>query len=88
MAWRQVLNSRSPAAQYVITPDWFYNWFCAVNLPKFIVDKEIARRFSLRYEALLSPCFHSLLLCLPSKFYCLRLKEVPHYLTVSVQCLM
>ena len=47
LAALQVLNSSSPAVSYVVTPNWLLNWFLPTRLPRHLVDKEIARRFSL-----------------------------------------
>ena len=33
--------------RYVVTGNWFTNWFAPVYLPKRLVDKDIARRFKL-----------------------------------------
>ncbi|EIE23143.1 NAD(P)-binding protein [Coccomyxa subellipsoidea C-169] len=44
--WK-VLNTSSPAVHYVITPNWWLNWFAPTFFPKHLVDKEITRRFGL-----------------------------------------
>lgn len=33
--------------RYVVTGNWFTNWFAPVYFPKRLVDKDIARRFKL-----------------------------------------
>ncbi|CAL8465376.1 g4912 [Coccomyxa elongata] len=44
--WK-VLNTSSPAVQYVITPNWWLNWFGPTFFPRHLVDKEVTRRFGL-----------------------------------------
>jgi hypothetical protein len=44
----QVLNSRSPAARYVITPNWLWNWVAPTLFPPRLVDKEMTRMFRLQ----------------------------------------
>jgi hypothetical protein len=43
----QILNTRRPAMHYVITPNWWYNWFAPKYLPGKLVTKEVARKFGL-----------------------------------------
>ena len=43
----QILNKRRPAMHYVITPNWWYNWFAPKYLPRKLVTKEVARKFGL-----------------------------------------
>ncbi len=44
----QVLNSRgTPWPHYVVTPNWWLNWFGPTFFPRDLVDKEVCRRFRL-----------------------------------------
>lgn len=52
----QVLNSRSPAVRYVITPNWFINWLAPTLFPSRLADKEITRRYRLHKCALACTC--------------------------------
>ena len=44
----QILNSSStPWPHYVVTPNWWLNWFGPTFFPRDLVDKEVCRRFRL-----------------------------------------
>ncbi|CAL5222033.1 g4326 [Coccomyxa viridis] len=45
--WKILNSSSTPWPHYVITPNWWLNWFGPTFFPRDLVDKEVCRRFRL-----------------------------------------